>query len=276
MNFVFYKMHGTGNDFIVVDNHKEESLDWNHTFVRSICQAHTGIGADGLLVIEHTQNADFRMRFFNSDGYESDMCVNGGRCICYLAHRLKLVGNKFTFLAGDGIHSAEILPEQQVKIQVFLHQMQDKRTFPVDFKLSHSLYFKRFLNTGVPHVILEGSEISAVPVEQIGRVLRFHPYYQPAGTNVNFVQIISRTKPYTLGLRTFERGVDAETLSCGTGATAAALSFFATGESAKPQQVIVKTRGGDLIVSFMGDGEDIYLQGPVRIVYKGKYYKEDL
>ncbi len=276
MNFAFYKMHGTGNDFIVVDNHKAEYIDWRYEFVRRICQAHTGIGADGLLVIEHTHKADFRMRFFNSDGNESDMCVNGGRCICYLAHRLKLVGKKFTFLAGDGIHLAEILPERQVKIQVLQHQMQDNRTFPVDFKLSHSLYFKKFLNTGVPHVILGGPDISGIPVEQIGRALRFHPYYKPAGTNVNFVQMISRTKPYALGIRTFERGVDAETLSCGTGATAAALSFFASGGSNEPKQVTMRTRGGNLIVSFIGDGEDVYLQGPVRIVYKGKYFKEDV
>ncbi len=274
MNFEFYKMHGTGNDFIVVDNFTGMLNDWPAEFVQTICQAHTGIGADGLLIIERTPAADFRMRFFNADGYESDMCVNGSRCICYMAHYLKIVGHKFRFLAGDGVHSAEILPERQVKIQVLLHAIQDNRTFPVDFELPDSLYFIKFLNTGVPHVVLQTSDQSDAPVERIGSALRFHSYYQPQGANVNFVQVLSNTIPFRLKIRTFERGVDAETLSCGSGATAAALSFFASAGFTQ-QRVQVETRGGDLTVSFTGNGENIYLQGPVRIVFKGTYFKED-
>jgi len=274
MSFDFYKMHGAGNDFIVIDNRDRLYRQWPPEFVREICNARTGIGADGLLMIEKTPNAEFRMRFYNSDGFESEMCVNGSRCICYLAYHLKLVGKAFTFLAGDGLHAAEIISRHRVKIQVLMHTATDNRTFPVDFELPDSLYFKRFLNTGVPHVVIGSSDIWKVPVEGLGNALRFHEYYQPEGTNVNFVQVVSNTEPFKLKMRTFERGVDRETLSCGTGATAAALSFFSNNKN-EHCNVKVETRGGELNVSFTGNGNDIYLEGPVKIVYTGTFFEED-
>jgi len=235
MNVDFYKMHGAGNDFIVIDNREGRYSRWEPGFIREICLQHTGIGADGLLMIENTPEADFRMRFYNSDGYEADMCVNGSRCICFLAHHLGIVGEEFTFLAGDGLHPGRILPDARVRIRVLIKAVSDERTFPVDFKLPDSLYFKRFLNTGVPHVVLETGDLSVAPVNEIGKLLRFHVYYQPEGTNVNFVQVVSHSRPFGLKMRTFERGVDAETLSCGTGATAAALSFFSAPGNKNPK-----------------------------------------
>ena len=271
----FFKMHGTGNDFILIDNFKGSRHKWVPDFVQELCRAHTGIGADGLLIIEPAEDADFKMRFFNSDGHESDMCVNGSRCICYLANHLKIVGKKFRFMARDGIHRAEILPGDRVRVEVLYHPLKDDRTFPVDFKLPDSLYFRKFLNTGVPHVILETADARNAPVESIGKALRFHGYYAPEGTNVNFVQIINSTGPYRIRIRTYERGVDSETLSCGSGATAAALSFFAGKDNGR-RQVGVLTNGGELTVCFSGEGEKISLQGPVKIVYKGTYLKEDI
>ena len=120
MNVEFYKMHGAGNDFIVIDNRPGNYSDWKPEFIRGICLQHTGIGADGLLMIENTPEADFRMRFFNSDGFEADMCVNGSRCICFLAHQLGIIGKDFTFLAGDGPHPGRILPGARVKIRVLI------------------------------------------------------------------------------------------------------------------------------------------------------------
>jgi diaminopimelate epimerase len=274
MNVDFYKMHGAGNDFIVIDNRQGRYSGWEPAFIREICRQHTGIGADGLLMIENTPEADFRMRFYNSDGFEADMCVNGSRCICYLAKHLGLIGDEFTFLAGDGLHPGLILPGSGVKIRVLIKPVNDERTFPVDFKLPDSLYFKRFLNTGVPHVVLEAGNLSDAPVKEIGALLRFHAYYQPEGTNVNFVQVVSKNRPFGLKMRTFERGVDAETMSCGTGATAAALSFFPAAADEK-SDVRVETPGGHLLVSFTGRRGEIFLEGPVKIVYKGTYFKEE-
>jgi diaminopimelate epimerase len=275
MSFDFFKMHGAGNDFIVVDNRFAVNHQWSPPYVRTICRAHTGIGADGLLLIEKDPTAGFRMRFYNSDGYEADMCANGSRCICLLAHHLGVVGKKFSFRAGDGIHRAEILDGSRVKVELFIHPRSDPRTFPVDFKLPDSLYFKKFLDTGVPHVVLGVEDLSQIPVETIGKDLRFHPYYQPEGTNVNFVEVLPGGQENRLKLRTYERGVDAETLSCGTGATAAAIAFYAGGDGEK-RTVHVATTGGALTVSFTGEGNEIHLLGPVEIVYKGTYFKEEL
>jgi len=162
-NLEFHKLHGAGNDFIIVNNYDEQYTNWPVSFVKEICAYHTGIGADGFLAIEKSENADFRMRFFNSDGYEAEMCVNGSRCICSLAHKLNLVGIEFTFEAGDGTHKAKILGDKSVRIQVIWQKDHDYRTFPVDFHLPDGIYFKKFLNTGVPHLILECENIENIP-----------------------------------------------------------------------------------------------------------------
>ena len=262
----FHKLHGTGNDFIVVNNWHKEYSDWKPAFIKQICTAHTGIGADGFLAIERSDRADFRMRFFNSDGYEAEMCVNGSRCICYLAHHEALVGEKFSFEAMDGIHSAQILGEYQVRVQVLWQNSNELRTFPAEISLPANIRYKQFLNTGVPHIVLDCDDVDQVDVRGLGEQLRFHKYYQPQGTNVNFAQL----RDGLLRIRTYERGVDAETLSCGTGATACAITY--AGQMAgEEQRIVVETRGGKLFVYIDKKNRDIYLEGAVTHVFQGVY-----
>jgi diaminopimelate epimerase len=274
MQFDFYKIHGSGNDFIVVDNLKNQYTFWIPAFVQEICKNHTGIGADGLLLLEKSSLADFKMRFFNADGYESEMCVNGSRCICYLAHKLGLVNDTLIFEAGDGTHKAQISKSDRVKVQVNLIEQDDQKSFPDDFTLPSSIVFKNYLNTGVPHVILQCDKVSAVAVDKIGKMLRYHKYYQPQGTNVNFVQLLSDKDGLKIKIRTYERGVEAETLSCGSGAAATALSFMDQ-SGYRSGEVQVVTNGGNLYITIHQDQKEVFLEGPVEIVYQGKYLKED-
>jgi diaminopimelate epimerase len=274
MNFDFYKIHGSGNDLIVIDNRNKVFPDKDYRFINKICQNHTGIGADGLLLLEKSKRADFRMRYFNADGHESTMCVNGSRCICYYAFLLKVIDKKHSFEAGDGVHSAEILDKLRVKVEVKHHKNTDSRTFPVDFRLPNSISFVNFINTGVPHLVLACRDIEAVPVETLGRELRFHPYYAPAGANINFVEYAA-ADGQKLSVRTYERGVEAETLSCGSGVTAAALSFHSP-ENPAEEGFTVITRGGELTVAFNKTNNRIFLEGPVNIIYQGKYIEEEI
>jgi diaminopimelate epimerase len=273
MGFDFYKIHGTGNDFIAVDNRQNIFPSFDPGFIKNICTFHTGIGADGLLLLENSDHADFRMRYFNSDGYESDMCVNGSRCICYIAFLLQVIDKKHSFEAGDGVHYGEIVGQNLVKVEVKYHKNKDSRKFPVDFKLPKSISFVDFIDTGVPHVVLSCNEVVAAPVMELGNALRFHPYYAPEGTNVNFVEV--RDTDQALLVRTFERGVDAETLSCGSGVAASVLSIL--GKTAgNSSEIIVRTNGGNLSVTKDENRNQIFLEGPVKIVYKGTYIEEEI
>jgi diaminopimelate epimerase len=273
MGFDFYKIHGTGNDFIVIDNRSRFFPFHDHLFVKNICTNHTGIGADGLLLIENSDRADFRMRFFNSDGHESDMCVNGSRCICHISFLLKLIDKKHSFEAGDGIHLGEILAKNRVRVEVKYHKNKDLRKFPTNFKLPESISFLDFLNTGVPHVVLRCDEIHSVPVNDLGSKIRFHPYYAPEGTNVNFVEFSE--KESVMFVRTFERGVDSETLSCGSGVTASVISYENELNGGK-NRFTVNTRGGTLVVENNRNDQSIFLEGPVKVIYKGTYIEEEI
>ncbi len=274
MSFSFYKIHGTGNDFIMVDNRDSVFPDESVSFIKKICRPHTGISAEGLLLLENSAVADFKMRYFNSDGKESEMCVNGSRCICYLAYLLKIIDKKHSFEAGDGVHYSEIVGKEKVRVEVLFRKENDSRTFPVDFNLPNSISFVQFLNTGVPHLVLACENIDNIRVHDLGSKLRFDPYYAPEGTNVNFVEYISSDSQLVLKVRTFERGVDAETLSCGSGVTAAAISFF---PHFKPnsREVKIITQGGQLLVTLSDELNSIYLEGPVKIIFKGRYIEED-
>jgi diaminopimelate epimerase len=274
MTFDFYKIHGAGNDFIFVDNINQDFVRQDPVYVKHICKPHTGIGADGLLLLEKSTSADFKMRYFNSDGYESDMCANGSRCTCFMAYLLGFVDKKHSFEAGDGVHLGEIIDKENVRVEVLLSKDNKLLTFPVDFKLPNSITFIDFLNTGVPHLILECEDIDLAPVDEIGNTLRFHKYYMPEGTNVNFVENGETKDSIMLKVRTYERGVDAETLSCGSGVTAAAISYYKRLKK-KKNKIDIKTRGGDLRVTLSDDFGSIFLEGPVRILFKGTYIEEE-
>jgi diaminopimelate epimerase len=161
-----------------------------------------------------------------------------------------------------------------VRVEVLLKKEKNLLTFPVDFKLPNSISFINYMNTGVPHLILECDNIDQTPVDDIGRALRFHQYYLPEGTNVNFVEKTKENDSIQLKIRTFERGVDAETLSCGSGATAAAISFYRK-LRLQNNNIEVITRGGKLLVTLSDDHKTYYLEGPVKIVFKGTYIEEE-
>jgi diaminopimelate epimerase len=274
MTFEFYKIHGAGNDFIFINNTNLDFKYQDPKSVKHICKTHTGIGADGLLLLEKSEIANFKMRYFNSDGYESEMCANGSRCTCFMAYLLGIIDKKHSFEAGDGVHLGEIIDEEKVRVEVLLKKEKKLLTFPVDFKLPNSISFIDFLNTGVPHLVLECEDVDNAAVEDIGKTLRFHSYYQPEGTNVNFVEKKDSNDSLYLKVRTYERGVDAETLSCGSGVTAASVSYYKR-LNKKINEIEITTRGGNLTVTLSDDLNSIFLDGPVKLLFKGIYIEEE-
>ncbi len=258
MTLTFYKYQGTGNDFVIIDN-RESIVSKNNTklFAR-LCDRKFGIGADGLMLLELPQNQedDFTMVYFNADGNESSMCGNGGRCLVAFAAFLDVINDKATFTAIDGKHHAEI------KGGLVYLQMQN--VSEIEKYDSHL-----FLDTGSPHHVTMVEGLSNFDVKNIGRQIRNGAPYFDAGSNVNFVE---KRNGNSFAVRTYERGVEDETLSCGTGVTAVALSMHAT-QLTSNEEVVVQTEGGELKVTFSKTDkgyENIFLIGPAEQVFKGE------
>ncbi|WP_204345468.1 diaminopimelate epimerase [Psychroserpens algicola] len=255
MELTFYKYQGTGNDFVMIDN-RQEVFDRNDTKrIAFLCDRRFGIGADGLILLENHDTYDFKMVYFNADGRESSMCGNGGRCITAFANFLGVIDNEATFEAIDGIHKARI------KNQIVSLQMQDVKRID-----KHDSYV--FLDTGSPHHVQMEENLKAFDVTANGRQIRCSSLYGESGSNVNFV---SKNDDDNFSVRTYERGVEDETLSCGTGVTAVALAMHYIGETEK-NLVTLQTEGGDLKVSFDTHGTsytNIWLIGPATQVFKG-------
>lgn len=252
----FYKYQGTGNDFIIVDNRLQKISKNNTKRIAELCDRRFGIGADGFIMLENDDEADFNMVYFNADGNESSMCGNGGRCITAFAKYLGIIENKTIFNAIDGLHSAKI---EGHTVQL---QMQDVSAINV---FSDHL----FLDTGSPHHVEMVSDIQTYNVKSEGSRIRYGEPYGASGSNVNFVEQLSDNK---FAVRTYERGVEDETLSCGTGVTAVALAMH---EKAKTQsnEVHLKTSGGDLKVTFEKENNgytNVWLIGPAVQVFKGE------
>lgn len=257
-------MNGAGNDFIIIDHRKAWLAGEDQAeFARLICRHKFSVGADGLILIEDDEQADFRWQFYNADGSLAEMCGNGARCAARYAHEHKISPAKMRFKTIAGIIEAEI---QGRKVRI-------KMTSPVDLRLNELMEIDgierrlHHINTGVPHVVCFVDNITTSQVQEWGRNIRFHPHYHPAGTNVNFV----RQTADGLHIRTYERGVEDETMACGTGAVAAALISGLMGASS-PATVI--TSGGDkLIIHFQIDKnqriDNVYLEGGAAIVYEG-------
>lgn len=271
----FVKMSGTGNDFIIID-HRQPLVPEaeQQDFVRRVCRRMFSVGADGLIFIEDSKEADFSWRFYNGDGSVAEMCGNGARCAARFAYLNNIAGKQMSFATQAGIITAEILAEEE-EVSLLMTPPFDFRTglrIPLDGEEKEL----SFMNSGVPHVVLFMDQGEEIPVKKWGREIRFHPLFQPAGTNVNFVQPLADG---SLRVRTYERGVEDETMACGTGAVAGAL-WAAIGQMAH-SPVAVTTSGGDLLtIKFElqagPQAENVYLQGPARIIYEGKLTAESL
>jgi len=257
MQLNFYKYQGTGNDFILIDNRKLE-ITLTSEQVKFLCHRRFGIGADGLMLLELEPGFDFKMIYFNSDGNESSMCGNGGRCITAFANHLGLISNRCRFLAVDGPHEALISENDLVSLK-----MQDVKDVEI-----HEDYC--FLNTGSPHYVTTVKDIEKFDVVSEGKKIRYNDRFKAEGTNVNFIE----KKDDSIFVRTYERGVEDETYSCGTGVTAAALVAGLQGLLETRNTCHIKTLGGELNVKFEKVLEknfyNIWLQGPAKLVFKGQ------
>ena len=258
MTLSFSKYHGTGNDFIIIDN---RLIQWKPTLeqVSFLCDRHFGIGADGLMLLSDKAGFDFAMTYYNSDGNESTMCGNGGRCMTAFAKTLGLVDTSAHFWAIDGAHDAAIIDNTAGSS----YRLRMK-----DTEIGHLFDDGIFIDTGSPHFVQFVDDAAATDVFGLGKKSRNDPRFAPGGSNVNFVEVLAEG----LFVRTFERGVEDETLSCGTGVTASALAH-AFKNPANPGLYTIKTLGGTLIVSFKQNGErftDVWLEGPAKFVYRGE------
>ncbi len=261
MNIPFSKYHGTGNDFIMIDDRTLIFPADNQEFIRRLCHRRFGIGADGVILIRDHGTLDFRMVYFNADGKEGSMCGNGGRCAAAFAFHLGLAGEQPKFETIDGIHVATLRDQENVRLK-----MNDVR----DLKDTKDHFL---LDTGSPHYVKFVDDLDGLDVFQAGRAVRYRKDHEKEGVNVNFVQVINDV----LYVRTYERGVEDETLSCGTGVVAAAICR-AVMEKSDKTSFRIRTRGGSLLVSFRPGGpgifEDVFLEGPVTYVYKGSIQPE--
>lgn len=256
MTIPFFKYQGTGNDFVIIDNrHLFFSKD-DTKLISKLCDRKFGIGADGLILLENHESLDFRMVYYNADGNESSMCGNGGRCIVAFAKALHIIADTTSFMAIDGVHKATIIDD-------IVHlKMQDVCKITATAEYS-------FLDTGSPHHVELAENLSDLNVKEKGARIRYSDLYGSAGSNINFV---SQKEANTFAVRTYERGVEDETLSCGTGVTAVALAMHQQGKTTS-NCVRLTVEGGELEVSFEKDEDgykNIFLIGPATHVFEGK------
>lgn len=262
----FYKMSGAGNDFIIIDNRNQAVADEGLSdFIARVCRRKMSVGADGLILIEVSDQFDFRWRFFNSDGSTAEMCGNGARCAARFAHLTGIAGNTLAFETDAGRVSAQITDER-VKVK-----MPDPSNLKLAYPLklaAHELEIST-INTGVPHAVVIVERVADVDVLTLGREIRFHQAFAPAGTNANFIQ---RDKENAIEIRTYERGVEDETLACGTGAIASAIISASRFKMNSP--IDVKTRSGVHLTIYFNSSDDqykdIYMEGDARIIYIGE------
>lgn len=258
MKLDFYKYQGTGNDFILIDGRTSQFIIPTQKKIAFLCHRQLGIGADGLIIIRKSKDADFEMLYFNADGNLGSMCGNGGRCTIAFAKKLGIIKNKTCFMAYDGLHEGSIDSKKIVTIK--MADVSKVNAIGDDFEL----------NTGSPHYVVFKQDISSLDVFQEGQKIRNNKTYQQQGINVNFVQINKNH----LAVRTYERGVENETLSCGTGVTASAISYASIGKEKKRYNINILTPGGKLNVKFYSKDHkhytNIYLKGPANMVYQGK------
>jgi diaminopimelate epimerase len=276
----FFKMSGAGNDFIVIDKDKNPAFILDQSVVKKLCDRHNGIGADGFISIESSDDHDFRMIYYNADGSTGSLCGNGARCAIYFAgmsNRLK--NGRASFTSNDENYTGELLSNGNVKFNL---NAPKKLKFNFKLKTDGQMINSSFANTGSPHVVINIADIlknpadqnsfyndlNEIPVTELGKEIRYLQDFSPAGTNVNFIDV----KNDKVLNRTYERGVEDETLACGTGSVAVALIAFVNNKLKPP--ITVVTRGGDeLVVDFKVENKrviDLSLTGPAKIVFTGE------
>ncbi len=256
MKITFYKYQGTGNDFVILDNRNNEYDGLDMKQVKHICNRHFGIGADGLMLLNLKEGFDFEMKYYNADGNEGSMCGNGGRCIVKFAYDMGMVKSRYHFIAVDGPHEAFFGEHEWIQLQ--MKNVNEVNMHHLDF----------IVDTGSPHYVKFASNVMDLNLFNEGRKIRYSDTFKEKGINVNFVE---QDKDW-ITVRTYERGVEDETLSCGTGVTASAL--LSAHNDAGFNRVEVKSKGGNLAVEFDKIGadrfENIWLCGPATFVFKGE------
>lgn len=268
----FYKLSASGNDFIVILNFEDKfTFEEKGLLAKKLCRSKFSISADGLIFLEKPKSseASFSWNFFNSDGSEAEMCGNGARCVARLVEELNLFKSPFYFETKAGLIYAEV-KGKRVKVAL---------TSPKDLKLNfvirtdYDWFSSHFVNTGVPHVVIFWGNIDSAPVEKVGPKIRYHEMFKPAGTNVNFVEVVEGKDKRYLKIRTYERGVEAETFACGTGASAGA--YIAYKLRLVGEKVDVLTKGGEILTIYIEDKTNkIYLEGDTKFICEGKIKKD--
>ncbi len=255
MRVHFYKYQGTGNDFILIDNRTGE-MKLSKEQIKLLCHRRFGIGADGLMLLKSDPDYDFEMDYYNSDGSGGTMCGNGGRCIVAFAKHLGIIKDETNFIASDGPHLATTYHDNLVKLKMI----------DVEHVIENDEY--SFINTGSPHHIKFVNDVQKVDVYSKGKEIRYSKQYEKEGTNVNFVS----SEEKGIAVRTYERGVEDETYSCGTGSVASAIAYYKRNKSSDTV-IPIKTLGGELEVSFIeknGKFTDVFLKGPAKLVFEGE------
>ena len=257
MKIKFEKYESGGNDFVLIDN-RNKLYDLNSDKIKKICTRNFGVGSDGLIILKNSKIADFKMIYYNSDGQSSSLCGNGTRCLFSFTLSLGIIEKIAKIETSEGIYIATISSRNLVSLK--MRNIDDVFLFDN----------KAYLNSGSPHHIEMIEDLNKISVKKLGSSIRFSSRYSPNGTNVNFFKKINDKK---FEIRTYERGVEDETLSCGTGATAVAIAVHAMGLTTQ-SEITIQTRGGELIISFEVSEtgyKNICLEGPTRFVFKGVY-----
>jgi len=268
MKINFSKLTAAGNDFVLIDNRENIiAPDQYQVLAKKLCDRKYSIGADGLILLERGENQNFKMKYFNSDGSHASMCGNGGRSIAKFAYCIGAAGEKMSFETDAGVIKAEVLPGERIKLD--LYDPKDLR-LGIKIDAEDKSFDADFINTGVPHAVIFTEDAENIDVFKYGRILRFHKEFAPDGANVNFVET-SKKESNTLIVRTYERGVEGETLACGTGITASCIIAVVKGLAKSPVNAVA--RGGDrLKVSLKYEDAkitNVMLEGPALIAFDG-------
>ncbi len=256
MKIKFSKYNGAGNDFIVIDDRKN-NIEINPWLIEKLCNRNFGIGGDGLILIKESKSTDFEILHYTSDGNLGSLCGNGSRCAISFAYKNKIIGKKTRFDAFDGIHNAEIINDNLVKMEMKINSDIIENEYGT------------WLDTGSPHLVIEKDNTDELDVNLLASSIRYNEYYKKEGVNVNFIEKVSNE---TFKIRTYERGVENETLACGTGSTASAICMNYLGKT-QSNNITMKCRGGDLKVEFISNDNlfsNISITGPAKFVFEGQ------